>query len=256
MVFFKQLFLSALFPFPLCLELMLLGMILLWFTKRKKIAHLFLSAGFIFLAVLSWTWLPDWFLKPLEYRYPPLLDLKNLSQVRWVVVLGGGHTSDPHLPPNSQLTSASLSRLIEGLRIHRSLAGSKIILSGMGVLDPVPEAVTMAKVALALGVDKESIVLESDSKDTEGEAEILRKLVGDGPFILVTSAAHMPRSVALFRKLGMSPIPAPTDYKIKQRQREGPISNALFPSMVGISKTETSLYEYLGLTWAKIRGKA
>jgi len=36
---------------------------------------------------------------------------------------------------------------------------------------------------------------ESESKDTKDEARLIKEMVGDDKFVLVTSASHMPRSV-------------------------------------------------------------
>ena len=43
-------------------------------------------------------------------------------------------------------------------------------------------------------------------------------MIGREKFILVTSAAHMPRSMALFRKRGLQPIPAPADFQVREAQ--------------------------------------
>ena len=119
--------------------------------------------------------------------------------------------------------------------------------------DPVPNAKIMADVAEAIGVNKQDLVLESLSKDTKDEARLIQKIVGKDQFILVTSASHMPRSVALFKKHGMHPIPAPTDYFVKKRQRVSP--GIFFPSAGDLYKTERAFHEYLGMVWAKLRGQ-
>ena len=166
---------------------------------------------------------------------------------------GGGHTSDPRLPAMAQISLASLARLMEGIRIHNKLRKSKLILSGGAIFDPHPEARVMADVALSLGINAKNMVLESDSKDTEDEARLIRKIVGDNRFVLVTSASHMPRSMMYFRKLGMRPIPAPTDYLVKESQGIHP--GMFFPAAGSLVKTQRAIYEYLGLAWAKLLGK-
>jgi uncharacterized SAM-binding protein YcdF (DUF218 family) len=191
----------------------------------------------------------------LEYKYPPLFKFKDLPEVRWIAVLGGGHTSVPQLPANSQLSGSCLSRLVEGIRAHKSLPGSKLILSGGALYDPVSDAVVLADVALMLGVDRQNLILEMLSKDTEDEARFIHKIVGKDPFVLVTSASHMPRSMALFKKLGMQPIAAPTDYGVKEKQEEETSPGMLFPNVGELGNAETAVYEYLGLAWAKLRGK-
>jgi uncharacterized SAM-binding protein YcdF (DUF218 family) len=63
----------------------------------------------------------------------------------------------------------------------------------------------------------------------------------------------MPRAVALFERLGMEPIPAPTDFWIKKRQGLSP--GMFFPSADGLRKAERAFYEYMGVVWSKLRGQ-
>ena len=254
-------------PLSLCLEILLLGLFFLWFTSRQKTGKIVVSVGVLLLTVFSYGAISNTLLRPLEYKYAPLLSLEDMHHVKWVVVLGGGHTSDPQLPITSQLSDASTARLIEGIRLHNMLPESKIILSGGGSFgpqitqitqilkmgDPVPNAKIMADVALSIGINKEDLVLESVSKDTKDEAMLIQKIVGKDRFVLVTSASHMPRSVALFKKYGMHPIPAPTDYFVKKRQRVSP--GIFFPSANNLCKAERAFHEYLGIAWAKLRGQ-
>jgi len=228
---------------------------LLWFTRKKKAGKIFVSVGVILLILCTYGPVPRLLLKPLENRYPPLLSVKNLPEIRWIVILGGGHTSDPQMPANSQLYHSSLARLVEGIRLHHSLPGSKLILSGGALYDPVPEAEVLADVALALRVDKQNLILESLSRDTEEEARLIQKMVGKDAFALVTSASHMPRAMAFFRKLGMHPIPAPTDYGIKESLGEEISPGIFFPGSMELRNTEAAVYEYLGLAWAKLRNR-
>ena len=210
-------------------------------------------AGVLLLALFSYGSIADICLKSLEDKYPPLIKLETFSDVKWVVVLGGGHTSDPKLPVTSQISESSLSRLVEGIRIHKLLPKSKFVLSGGAAFDPMPESKVMAGVAKVIGIGDNKLVLEELSKDTEDQARLIREIVGDERFILVTSASHMPRSMALFQKLGMKPIPAPADYWVKKRQRISP--GVFSPNADSLRKMERVFYEYLGLGWAWIRGQ-
>jgi len=242
-----------LLPLSLCLGILLVGIILLWFSRKQRGGRILVSIGFVLLLAFGYEATSDPFLKPLERKYPPLKELTSLSHVKWVVVLGGGHTSDFELPFTSMLTEASLVRLAEGIRIHRKLPGSKLLLSGGGVFDPASDAAVMAEVALSLGVDREDLVLEELSRDTKDQARWIWDTVGKDPFILVTSASHMPRSAALFRKLGMEPIPAPTNHLVKEDQAPSP--GDFFPYSDNIRKVERAFYEYLGMAWAWMRGQ-
>lgn len=253
MFLFKKIVEPFFSPFSICLEILIVGIFLLWFTRRQKTGKIIITIGVITLVALSYGVASEILLRPLEYKYPPLADVSPFSDVEWVVVLSGGHSPDAQLPITGQLSCASLVRLAEGIRIHRKLLKSKLILSGGNVFNSKTEAKVMSDVAVALGMDPKNIIQESESKDTKDQARFIRKIVGDSRFVLVTSAPHMPRSMALFLKKGMRPIPAPIGHKVKKRQKITP--NIFYPSVGRIEKTEQAVYEYLGLAWAKLRGQ-
>ena len=253
MFLLKKMLAPLFFPVSLCLEILLLGLILLWFTRKQKTGKVVLSIGFLFLALLSFDATSDKLSQPLEYKYPPVLKADDVPGVKWVVVLGGGHTSDPQLPVTSQIGGASVARLVEGIRLSKMLPESKLILSGGSAFDPVANAQIMADVAVAIGVDKRDLILETISKDTKDQARLINEIVGKDSFMMVTSASHMPRSMALFEKQGMRPIPAPTGFGVKKRQRPSP--GMFFPRASALLKAEIAFHEYLGMAWAKIRGQ-
>ena len=111
----------------------------------------------------------------------------------------------------------------------------------------------MARVAREMGVPESDIILETKSRDTKDEALFIKPIVGNELFVLVTTASHIPRSMALFNKLGMNPIPSPIGHSVKDVQ--GLSHYSFFPSPGNIQKTELAIHEYLGMTWAKLRGQ-
>jgi uncharacterized SAM-binding protein YcdF (DUF218 family) len=166
------------------------------------------------------------------------------------VVLGGGCDSDPSVSVTSQIGNESLKRLIEGIRVHRLNFGSKLVLSGGGWVDPVPEARIEAQVARVLGILDSDILLEEESKDTRDQARLVKALVTTNRFVLVTSASHMPRSMRLFERAGMDPIAAPAEHLALNR-RSSP--GDFFPQARGLWKSQRAFYEYLGFTWEILR---
>lgn len=240
------------FPITLILAILLIGLFLVSMTRRQKTGKIVVLIGVLFLGMLSYDAVSDKLLQPLEYQYPPLFSLENIQNVKWIVVLGGGHISDPKLPITSQISKNSLVRLVEGIRIYNGLPKSKLILSGGSVFEKISNAEVLAEVAIAIGVKKEDLILEDVSKDTEDEVRLIQQIVGQEWFVLVTSASHMPRSMALFKRLGMHPIPAPTDHLVKECKKISP--GMFYPSANGLCKAERAFYEYLGLAWAKLRG--
>ena len=261
MFILKKLISQVFYPVPLCLEILIIGMVLLLFTRKQRAGKLIISIGVMMVAVFGYEGIPNTILRSLEYQYPPLIVTAQsntvvndvIPSVKWIVVLGGGHTSDPKIPVTSQISEVSLVRLIEGIRLHNKTPGSKLILSEGKVFDLTSGAEVMAEIARAIGVDQKDIILEDESKDTAEEARLIKSIVGSDEFILVTSAAHMPRAVAMFKKLGMHPIPAPTGYLVIEGQNIDP-SN-FFPSSGGFFKTSSAFHEYIGLVWAKLRGQ-
>ncbi len=136
-------------------------------------------------------------------------------------------------------------RLIEGVRIHRQIPGSKLILSG-GHLS----SGGMAEIAEALGVSDKDILQLGEPLDTEEESHQVAPIVGAHPFILVTSASHMSRAMALFQAMKLQPIAAPTDFLAPRRRLE---FDDFVPDAFKLFKSQIALYEYLGLTWERLR---
>lgn len=253
MFLLKKILTPFFLPVSVCIEILLLGTILLWFTRWQKTGKAVVTLGLIVLTGLSYGPISEALLRPLEYKYPPLLKSAHLTQVKWVVVLGGGHVSNPQIPVTSRVSSSALFRLVEGIRLYRERPGRKLILTGGAIFDPIPHARVLANLAQAIGVNERDLVLEDNSLDTKDEARFVRELVGADKFILVTSATHMPRSMALFRNQGMEPIAAPAGHIVKKRQ--GPSPGMFVPGAGELFQTERAVYEYLGMAWARLRGQ-
>ncbi len=246
-------------PLSVVIGLMGIGIFLIWFTKKQKTGKILITIGTILLFFFSYDAISDLLLKPLEQRFPPLMmDSRSVatidtSSVKWIVLLGGGHANDKNLPVTSELSEESLVRLTESIRIYKRIPGSKIILSGGAVFDRYPEAETLSRAAQIMNVPVNDIVLDNDSRDTEEQAVRISSMVGKDRFILVTSACHMPRAVALFNKLGLQPVPAPTNHMVLKKKYIRP--DDFYPSSVALRKAEKAVHEYLGLVWSKIRNK-
>ncbi|MCK9195833.1 MAG: YdcF family protein [Syntrophales bacterium] len=241
-------------PLSIVLVLLVSGLMLMWMTRKKNIGKIFLTLGTILLLIASYGFLADRLVVSLENRYFPLLNAKNIhnsKDIKWIVVLGGGSLPDPRLPLSSQLNPDSLARLLEGVRLHRQLPDSRLILSGGAVFQDAPESETLAKTAILMGMSESDMVRENKSLDTADQAKFISNIVGDNKFILVTSAIHMPRSMALFRKFGMNPIAAPTNYMVVKQSRIHP--QAFFPGSGSLREMEAAIHEYLGLIWMRVQ---
>ncbi len=253
MFLFKKIVAPFFFPLSICLEIFFLGLFFLWFTRRLKTGKIIVSTGVIFLTAISYNTFPNMLLHSLESVYSPITDVSAFPNVKWVVVLGGGTSSNPKLPLTDQLSGTSLVRLVEGIRLHRELSNNKLLLSGGTTSGSVSEASVMAEMATALGIDDNDIVLESTSKDTKDQVRLIYDIIRKDRFILITSASHMDRSMALFQTKGMNPIPAPIGNKVKKSQKLS--FRVFFPSAKAIDKMERVFYECMGMAWARFRGQ-
>lgn len=238
--------------FPVCLVLFAFaaGLAGLYFRKGRW-AKFFLLAGLILLILFTNRPFGNVLLAPLEDKFPPLR-IEEHGDARFVVVLAGSLNFKPDLPITSQMTAPMMIRLTEGIRIHKALPHTKLVLSGGG-RHAVSEAEMMRRLAGIFGVDPENMILEAKSLTTYEEAALIQPIVRGEKFILVTSARHMPRSMALFRKFGMSPVPAPTNHLVRPHQ-DFPFENWI-PHANNLVLCSEAVYEYMGLLKEALKGR-
>lgn len=240
-------------PYSLVGLLLPLGLAALFVGRRKLGRGLLLGAvGLLYLFSLSPV--ADLLARPLENRFPVIDPDKLPPDLAAVIVLSGGVNDRPELPPAARLGSDTLQRTLEGIRIWRARPESSLILCGgewRQSPDLPPPGKLMGDLARSLNVEPEKIVREVVSRDTFENAVEAARLLGGGPFVVVTSARHLPRAMAVFHRLGLKPIPAPTDHKI--RAEPGRIN--LLPSLSAMASCQESIHEYLGLVWYRLRGR-
>jgi uncharacterized SAM-binding protein YcdF (DUF218 family) len=235
-----------LMPFPIFILLIGIGLYF-WQRGHPLRAKKIIIFALLWISLLSYPPFSALLLYPLESSYQKVHFTQTVPH--YIHVLGCGHTSNDNIPLSSQLDLVSLARVNEGVSIYKSYPNMKIIFSGYGGQDPVSDARKNSQMAIALGVKPEDIILLESPKDTYEEALQAQMIIGGRQLILVTSASHMPRAAALFKKAGISIIAAPTDFQIKG-------SDALlqFPSSYGLKRSEAAFHEYLGIGWNKIIG--
>ncbi|SDB36766.1 ElyC/SanA/YdcF family protein [Bauldia litoralis] len=212
--------------------------------------------GFLIAFALSLRPVANVFLLPLERRYPPL-DIEALEKksaavrlpcAAFVAVLGAGDRHRrPDLPAIAQLQLTGLARLAEGVRIVRSLPDASLVACSFSVGSQVPRS-AIADAARELGVERVMLTYSTERPSTRTELKALKAIVSTEPFILVTSAAHMPRSMELCESIGLQPLPAPTDFLARSRLKIRP--RAFLPSTQSIVQSERAIYEYA----ARLRG--
>lgn len=243
---------GMLLPLPFLLLVIGTGLALLWFSRFQKTGKAFISLGWLALFLLSLQPVADRLLRPIENSYPTW---QGTQHVDYIVVLGGGYTWNPQWAPSSNLINNSLPRLNEGIRLWRANPGSKLIFTGgVAQTNTVSTAEVGARVAESLGVPRSAIITLGEPKDTEEEAAAVKQTIGTTPFLLVTSASHLPRAMIFFKNAGMTPLPAPAN----QLAIDSPLNpwERAIPSPVWLMHSDRAGYETLGRIWQWLKGRS
>ncbi|UCN01394.1 YdcF family protein [Sulfurimonas sp. SWIR-19] len=231
-------------PLGLIATLLAIGLYLLH-VKRVRFSKVFFSGGLFLFLFFSYPPFANFLVENLENQYPKF-DYKQ--QVKYIHVLGNGHNTDPSQPLSSQISSAGTKRVLEGILIHKKMPDSKLIFTGYEGDTNTTNAVMNAKLVHALGVAYKDMIINGKPADTKEEALFTKTLVADKPFVLVTSATHMPRAMLLFRSLGMHPIAAPTNYY--KSEFRGYLQA---PKPLYFYISSVAVHEYIGILWVKIK---
>jgi uncharacterized SAM-binding protein YcdF (DUF218 family) len=224
--------------------------------KKKKATKWLFFIALIWLLVISTKFVPDLLVSRLENRFRSFSksDCASLKNPVNIIVLGGGHSDDNRFPVNDRLSGVALGRMIEGIRILKLIPGSNLITSGYAGRLSISQAEVLKETAVMLGVDSSKIKTLTTTRNTSDEANTYKAKFGSaGNIIVVTDAIHMPRAMMLFKKAGLSPIPAPTNHHIKKYTAASPFS--WMPGSGNMSLMEIAVHEYVGLLWAKTGGK-
>lgn len=231
-------------PGTIILLLLCYGLVRSAFSRGKKKGQGFILAGVACFYLFSTAPLPDLLIRPLENQYKPIDEHQNLTEIQYIVVLSSGVRHNLQIPHTSRLDDFSAMRVAEGVRLyHLSSMQPILIMSGGG--DWIKDGDQMVAFAQCLGVPAAKLVSETNSTDTHDNAMEVEALVKNAPFLLVTSAAHLPRAMRIFQLLGMKPIPAPADF----RQTERYTFSDFIPSGQALTVMESVIHEYLGLAY-------
>lgn len=246
----SKLLLYLLLPPAGLILLMLAGFILL--RRHRNTGRALVAAGMVLLCGLSLNPVADRLIRPLEAHYRPLPEGPVKADA--IVVLGGGSRDLSWVPKKPELSGGSLERLVGAVQLARKHHLPLVMSGGSGEPKPgtVQEADVMSDIAMKLGFPAKDIVIENRSRNTWENAEAVQKLLPGKTIILVTSAFHMRRSVAMFKKQGFSVLPAPAGYV--SQTRHGSYTDYL-PQASSLETSSTAIAEYLSLSWYRITGK-
>lgn len=225
--------------------------IVMW--RRRALSRACLTFAVAWLLVCSFPLTGLLLLRPLESKAGDYAVPSSLSAagVRYIVVLSSGFR-EGSLSAADRL-GISVLRLLEGARLWHQVPGSKLVLTGgiiPGLNTRLPIAEALADMAKEQGVPVEAMCLETESWTTEDQARLVSTIVDRHPFALVTSAYHMPRSIQIFERAGLQPIPAPCDFLARKILIN---YETLLPNAKGLLFTQIAAQEYLAAWYVKIK---
>lgn len=240
-------------PLPLAMLLLAAALVLLWTGRRHRLGLWLATASFVLLVLFGFWPLPSGAMWQLERTYPALLtpEAGVARPPEVIVVLGGGVSDDHGIPPHDRLSWSALSRVVEGVRLARSFPEARLLFMGGSVTNDEPEAAVMRRVARDLGVAAERIDVETASRDTDDQARHAGRTLAGRRVVLVTSAFHMPRALALFEAHGLAPVPAPTGYFVDEES--GVDLWDFAPSGADLELSQLVMKEWLGRAWMAVR---
>jgi len=242
---------AFLFPAGLVLLLCLVTAWLAFRAKARAAGFAALCAAFI-LYVAASPIVANRLMVSLENKAPTPGDYAPAAAI---VLLGGGMA--PYLPAHRHpQTNASGDRVLHAARLWKVDLAPVIVATGGYITlmtdAPGTEADLYARLLIDLfGVPDSAVIRMGRSRTTHEDAVLTAKLFEERglkkDILLVTTASHMPRAAALFRKQGFSVQIAPTDFR-------GDTEPAfkfyrLLPSGAALSETTAAMHEIIG-TWA------
>lgn len=258
-LFFSKLIPPLLFyPLGITILLLLFSLFLLYRKRSNRLISLIVYSSLLILILSSNQFVSDAVIRSLEFQYIPT----SIPNADGIVVLGGAIKPQRYPRPSYDFSEAS-DRVIYGVQLFKSGKAPKLIFSG-GRIDWLeeggrPESVDMAAIGELLGVPQSAILQDSTSLNTYENAINVKAILETeniDRILLVTSAIHMPRSVAIFRKLGIELIPAPTDFLTTigdYNQGFVGLLLDLLPNASSLNNITKAIKEYVGFAvyWLK-----
>ena len=169
---------------------------------------------------------PDYLLSQLENTYPK--QQVDYSELAGVIVLGGAEGKGTIAKARDEATlSRPAERLTEALRANKNNPNIKILYTGFSsqIFHTGWSGAQIAnKFLTEQGVPVDKIILEERSRNTYENAVLskvfLEQPENAGDWGLITSAAHMNRSMKIFEKVGLSErvTAIPVDYETSGKQ--------------------------------------
>jgi uncharacterized SAM-binding protein YcdF (DUF218 family) len=234
-------------PSNLVASLILVGLALTLLRRTRRLGVGLALTATVGLFVAGLSPLASLLIAPLEQRFPAFRD--DGRPVDGIVILGGAVQSDESARRGQLVVNEAAERFVAALDLGRRYPGARIVLSGGSAAllgEERPESDVALEHLVRLGLPESSVTVENRSRTTAENAAFARVIADPKPgerWLLVTSAWHMPRSIAVFRKAEFDVTAYPVDYRTR-----GDGSLTVFGAVSeGLRRLDVAAKEWAGL---------
>lgn len=180
------------------------------------------------------------------------------------IILGGGMIRANQEDPTRMNVGESADRFLQPALLYKQGKVDRILITGGNTsignlkIDQSNETAQVKRLLVALGIPNEKILTETLARNTHENAVNSKKMIDSlhlkGPFLLVTSAFHMRRSIACFTKIGINCTPYVVDSKKKDTDLG--VLECIIPSEKELYKLSYLLREIFGFLIYRFVGYA
>jgi uncharacterized SAM-binding protein YcdF (DUF218 family) len=258
-IYLSKLLSLAIYPITWVFLLLIISLLLLA-LKRIRTASITIGFSLISFWIIAMPVTGQWVMHALESQYEAK-QAKDTATADIIVLLGGGMAgATPPIRPMPELLD-SADRVWFAAQLYNEQKAPTIIASG-GILTwrgvSQSEASAMRLLLEQLNVPSNAIIDEDQSLTTYENALHSRPLLQSlaaKRILLVTSAAHMPRAMAVFSKQFPEDIiiPAITDIRVIA---VGEDLLDWLPQASGIAQLNEAWHEWIGLFVYRLKGQA
>ncbi len=241
-------------PLPFGLALAGVGLVVLAASRRRRFGVLLVGAGLALILLAALPGVAQALMAALERPYPPRPPADS-PRADAIVVLGGAVQPLVVGDERPRLHRGS-DRVWEAARLWHAGCAPRVLVSAGGKVEPpvaATESQAIAALLTDLGVPATALVLEADSRNTQGNAAFSRARLapwGVQRILLVTSAWHLRRAVALFGRAGFEVVPVGADYRAFGTCRG---LDCWVPNAGALEATGLAVKEWLGY-WVQVAG--
>lgn len=245
--------LSKIFYFFLVPLNWILVLLLCWFfAKKPHVKKRFGIAALIVFVLFSNKVL---FTMLVNEWQPEPVKLNTSQRFSAGILLGGYASFDAK---GRGYFNEAADRFIQATKLYKQGSIQKIIVSGNTKQDTPSDENFVENTLLTMGVPAQDIIVENTSKNTFENATFSKRLIDSArlqpPYVLITSAMHMPRSLEVFDKVGLKVVPYPSNYSVLKYKPSLP--DYLFPSADVLSDWAYFIKEIAGILAYSLTNKA